>query len=82
MPEENEVKYLRNSKKENISQRFLQLEKLTFECKEHRLVLTYNDPKNIVPTDFSENELQTMKKTKETMLQGREHTDSCGTMTQ
>lgn len=52
MPEENEVKYLIKSKKENISQRFLQLEKLSFECKEHRLLLTYDDPKNIVPMRF------------------------------
>lgn len=52
MPEENEVKYLRNSRKEYINQRFLQLEKLTFEYKEHRVLFTYNDPKNIVPMRF------------------------------
>lgn len=50
MPEESEV--FKIFEEENINQRFLQLEKLTFKCKEHRLLLTYNDPKNIVLMRF------------------------------
>lgn len=51
MPEENEVKIFKKVKEKKYKPKIFTARK-TVKCKEHRLLLTYDDPKNIVPMRF------------------------------